>query len=183
MTARHPNRLRPLPADQWDDDVRWALSPLMTPERANPRDAGNVLGTLARHPALAHAYLTFNAYLLRDSTLSARVREVALLRVVHRRDCGYLWSHHIPIAKRTGLTAAEIQAIRDGEVADEIDKLVVRAVDELDEASTISDATWTALSGHFDDRQRMDLVFTIGGYGLLAQAVNTFGIEAERHLT
>jgi 4-carboxymuconolactone decarboxylase len=179
MTALHPNRLRPLPADQWDDDVRRALSPLLAPERANPHDAGNVLATLARHPELAHAYLTFNAYLLRDSTLSARVREVALLRVVHRRECGYLWSHHVPIARRTGLSAAEIQAISDGEAADELDGLVLRAVDELDEQSTISDVTWTALSGHFDDRQRMDLVFTIGGYGLLAQAVNTLGIEGE----
>lgn len=179
MTALHPNRLRPLPGDQWDDDVRRALSPLIAPERANPHDAGNVLGTLARHPPLARAYLTFNAYLLRDSTLSDRVREVALLRVVHRRECEYLWLHHIPIAQRAGLTAAEIQAISDGGVADELDKLVVRAVDELDEGSTISDATWTALSGRFDDRQLMDLVFTIGGYGLLAQAVNTFGIEGD----
>lgn len=53
------------------------------------------------------------------------------------------------------------------------------AVDELDEESRISDATWAALCEHFDERQRMDLVFTIGGYGLMAMAYNTFGIEPE----
>jgi 4-carboxymuconolactone decarboxylase len=179
VSALRVTRLTPLPADQWDDDVRRALSPLLSAERANPHDAGNVLGTLVRHTALTRAYLTFNAYLLRDSTLSDRVREVALLRVVHRRACDYLWAHHIPIAQRAGLTAADIDGIRHGHLAGELDQLVVRTVDELDEHSTVSDATWTALSRQFDDQGRMDLVFTIGGYGLLAQAVNTFGVQNE----
>ncbi len=172
-------RVTPLPAGAWGEQVRTALSPLLPPERANPRDAGGLLATLARHPALTHAYLVFNAYLLRESTLGARIREVALLRVVHRRHCDYLWVHHVPIAQRAGLTVAEIEAIRRGDVADELDGAVTRAVDELDEASTLSDATWAVLEGHLDERQRMDLVFTIGCYALLAQAVNTFGIEDE----
>src|SRR6202000_100572 len=114
----------------------------LPPERANARDAGNLLGTLVRHPDLTRAYLKFNAYLLMNSTVSARVREIALLRIVHRRDCPYLWSHHLPIAERAGLTAADIDAIRDGTVTGDEDRLVVRAVDELDEHSTISDTTW-----------------------------------------
>jgi hypothetical protein len=32
----------------------------------------------------------------------------------------------------------------------------------------------------FSDEQRMDLVFTIGGYFLLAIAVNTFGVQEEQ---
>jgi 4-carboxymuconolactone decarboxylase len=58
--------------------------------------------------------------------------------VLHRRDCSYLWSHHVPIAQRAGLTASEIDAIRDGEVTNDQDRVVARAVDELDERSTIS---------------------------------------------
>ena len=172
-------RVAPLPAGEWDDETRAALSALLPTERRNPRDAGNVLATTARHPALTRAYLEFNAHLLMDSTLSPRIREVALLRVVHRRGCDYLWRHHVPIAQRAGLTAAEIDGIRNGVVADEVDRLVVAAVDELDGHSAVSDDTWDGLSRHFDEQQRMDLVFTVGGYYLLAVAVNTFGIEDE----
>lgn len=172
-------RLEPLPADSWDDTVRDALRSLLPAERANPRDAGNVLATLVRHPALTGAYLPFNAYLLSGSTLSPRDREVALLRAVLRSDCDYLWSHHLPIAERAGLTAEEIATIGSGQPAGKSDAAVVRAADELVDNRTISAAVWNELGRHFTDEQRMDLVFTIGGYCLLAMAVNTFGVQKE----
>jgi 4-carboxymuconolactone decarboxylase len=171
--------LTPLPAGEWDDRARAALASLIPADRANPTGAGNVLSTLVRHPDLVGAYLPFNAYLLRDSTLSPRVREVALLRVVYRGDCEYLWSHHIPIAARAGLSPEDIAAIRSGDGAEPLDQLVIRAVDDLTAHSTITQPTWDELGTVFGDQQRMDLVFTIGGYLLLALAVNTFGIQPE----
>lgn len=172
-------RITPLPAAAWDDRARDALKTLIPADRRNPDGAGNVLSTLVRHPDLAAAYVPFNTYLLRSSKLSDRVREVALLRVVHRCNCSYLWTHHIPIAQRAGLTDENIESIRVGTPSDPLDQVVVRAVDDLDGQLTVSTDTWNELGDFFDDPQRMDLVFTIGGYHLLALAVNTFGIEGE----
>jgi 4-carboxymuconolactone decarboxylase len=180
MTDRHPLRLTPLPADEWDDRARAVLASLIPAARANPTGAGNVLSTLVRHPDLTEAYLPFNAYLLNGSTLSPRIREVALLRVVYRRDCDYLWSHHLPIARRAGLLDGEIDDIRDGRLANEADQAVLSAVDDLIDCGTISTPVWAELGRHFTDQQRMDLTFTIGGYCLLAMAVNTFGVEDEK---
>jgi 4-carboxymuconolactone decarboxylase len=174
-------RITPLPAAEWDDAAREALSPLLPAARANPRDAGNILATLVRHQPLTKAYLTFNAYLLLKSTLSARVREVAVLRTALASASDYLWDHHVPLAERAGLTSAEIDRVRTGAPSDPVDGLVVRAVDELARAHAISDATWTALGSHLDDDQRLDLIFTIGAYQLLALAVNTLGIQDEDH--
>jgi alkylhydroperoxidase family enzyme len=179
MSDPHPLRLTPLPAEEWDERARAALASLIPAERANPSGAGNVLSTLVRHPDLTRAYLPFNAYLLRNSTLSPRVREVALLRVVYRSDCGYLWSHHLPIAAQAGLSAEDIGAIRSGDCPEPLDQVVVRAVDDLTAYSTITQSTWDELGRVFSDQQRMDLVFTIGGYFLLAMAVNTFGVQDE----
>jgi 4-carboxymuconolactone decarboxylase len=177
--STRPLRLAPLPAEEWDEHARAALASLIPPDRANPTGAGNVLSTLVRHPDLVGAYLPFNAYLLRNSTLSPRVLEVALLRVVHRGDCEYLWSHHLPLAARAGLSAEDIAAIRSGESAEPFDQLVIHAVDDLTAHHTITQPTWDELGAVFNDQQRMDLVFTIGGYLLLALAVNTFGIQDE----
>ncbi|OBF08230.1 carboxymuconolactone decarboxylase [Mycobacterium sp. ACS4054] len=179
VTGPRPIRLTPLPAEEWDERARASLASLIPAERANPGGAGNVLSTLVRHPDLTRAYLPFNAYLLKGSTLSPRIREVALLRVVHLADCHYLWSHHLPIAERAGLSSRDIDGIRCGEGLDPLDRTVIRAVDELTADSNVSQSTWDELGRAFGDRQRMDLVFTIGGYLLLAMAVNTFGVADE----
>lgn len=172
-------RLPPLPADQWDEAVEQALSVLLPPERLNPEDAGTLMSTLARHPQLTRAFLRFSLHLLSGSTLPARIREQTILRVAHRRGCAYEWAHHVEMAKKLGLSDAEIDAARTGETDDEFDRAIFSAVDELDEKSNLSDRTWTALSDRLDERQRMDLVFTIGGYIALALAINAFGVQLE----
>lgn len=175
-------RLPPLPEDQWDEPHRAALAGLLTPARRNPRGAGNALATLVRHPDLTTAFLGLNVHLLFASTLPARLRELAILRVATRRGCDYELSHHRRMAARVGLADTEIEAAEQGEVAfpgGELERAVLAAVDELDDDSTLSDRTWAVLGEHLDERQRMDLVFTVGAYCLLAMAFNTFGVEPE----
>ncbi|OBJ19313.1 carboxymuconolactone decarboxylase family protein [Mycobacterium colombiense] len=166
-------RLQPLPADQWDEATQQALSAM--------RDAANnnALSTLAHHPALAKSFLRFNVHLLMTSTLPPRIRELAILRVAHRRQCAYEWSHHVRMAKDEGITDDQIAALQQGEAADTFDQAVITGVDELDEKSELSDQTWAALGQRLNDQQRMDFVFTVGCYALLAMAFNTFGIQLE----
>ena len=173
-------RLTPLPADQWDDDVRGAFKGMLPRERQTPEGAGTALSTLVRHPDLTKAFLGFNVYLLFRSSLPPRLREVAILRVAHRRHCGYEWEHHVELAEAEGLIGVDVEAIRRGAANNEVDQVVLRAVDELDDMSTLSDETWAALGEELSDRQRMDLVFTVGAYAMLAMAFNTFGVQLEQ---
>ncbi len=175
-------RLPPLPADQWDEAVQRSLAPMLPAD--GPRDANNALATFAHHPALAKAFLRFNVHLLYSSTLPARIRELAILRVAHRRDCAYEWTHHVDLAKDEGISDDEIAAVQRyaGEDAGDFDALeraVLTGVDELVEKSELSDQTWAALGERLNDQQRMDFVFTVGCYTLLAMAFNTFGIQLE----
>jgi 4-carboxymuconolactone decarboxylase len=177
---RRAVRVQPLPSDQWDEAVDHALSGLLPAERRNPEAAGNLLSTLVRHPKLTRAFLRFNNHLLFSSTLPPRLRELAVLRVAHLTDSEYEWRHHVRMGKEVGLTDDAINGIQRGEATDELDRAVLNAVDELHDKSVISDVTWAALSEHLDERQRMDLVFTIGCYGALAMAINTFGVEPDQ---
>jgi 4-carboxymuconolactone decarboxylase len=173
-------RLPPLPADQWDDAARQALSVMLPEERRNPDSAGTLLSTLVRHPDLTKAFLRFNVHLLMRSTLPARIRELAILRVAHRTGCVYEWAHHVELGLRAGLTEDEVDGLRSGNAADEFDRTVLAGVDELFDKSELSDATWSALGERFDERQRMDFVFTVGCYSALAMALNTFGVQLEK---
>jgi 4-carboxymuconolactone decarboxylase len=173
-------RVTPLPPDEWDDNVIKALTGFVSPELMEKREAGSALGTMARHPKLTRAFLRFNGHLLFSNTLPADLRELAILRVAHRRGCEYEWVHHVEMAQAEGITPAAIEKVQRGEADDELGRAIIAAVDELEEQSNVSDATWAALSEHLDERQRMDLVFTIGCYGLLAMAFNTFGVVPEQ---
>jgi 4-carboxymuconolactone decarboxylase len=172
-------RLPPLPADEWDADVLGALR-MMPEERRNPVAAGNAISTLVNHPDLTRSYLTFSFYLLTRSTLSPRLRELAVLRVAHLTACAYEWDEHVTIGKRAGLTEDDIAGLQHGEATDEFDGTVLTAVDELVRKTRMSDATWAALGERMDKRQLMDFVFTVGGYHMLAMALNTFGVEPKK---
>ena len=173
-------RVAPIRTDEWDADVVKALSVMLSEERIERQDAGTALETLARNPKLTRAFLRFNVYLLFGSTLPPRIRELATLRVAHRRDCAYEWTHHVRMGAEAGLSADAIEAVQRGEGLDEFDQAVITAVDELEEKSNMTDATWSVLSQHLDEHQRMDLVFTVGCYGTLAMAFNTFGVVPEQ---
>jgi AhpD family alkylhydroperoxidase len=177
-----PVRVPPLHADQWDDTVDRALSGLMPPERRNPEAAGNLVATLVRHPKLTRGFLRFNFHLLYGSTLPDRLRELAVLRVAHRTNCEYEWLHHLTMGRDAGLTDEVIAGIERGEAADDLDRAILAAVDELQDDAVVSDPTWEALSAHLDERQLMDLIFTIGCYGSLAMAINTFGVEPDSNM-
>ncbi len=166
-------RLPPLPADQWDDATRQALSAM------RGADTNNALSTFAHHPALAKAFLRFNVHLLMTSTLPARLRELAILRVAHLRGSEYEWTHHVDLAKKEGITDEEIAAVQRGEAAAPIEAALLQGVDELNDKSELSDRTWAALGERLDDQQRMDFVFTVGCYTTLAMAFNTFGVQLE----
>jgi 4-carboxymuconolactone decarboxylase len=171
--------LPPLAAENWDDEVLHALR-MIPEERRNPVDAGNALATFVHHPELTRAYLGFSFYLLRRSTLEPRLRELAVLRVAHLSACAYEWDEHVAIGQAAGLSPEDVDALQRGEAADDVDRLVLTAVDELVEQTKMSDATWAVLGQHLDKRQLMDFVFTVGGYQLLAMALNTFGVEPKK---
>ena len=175
MTKTEP-RIRPLSRGTVPDDVRAALQGWLRPDAT---EVPTPFDTLVRHPDLAKAFLTFSRHLLFASTLPPRTRELVILRTAVICGSAFEREQHVIIARREGLDDAAIAHIVDG--SDEgwspDDALLLRATDELLSRWTLSDATWAQLRKAYDDRQIMDLVFTVGGYALLGMALNSFGVE------
>jgi AhpD family alkylhydroperoxidase len=166
MTTTSP-RIPPLPPDQWGDDVRAgiaALRPATATQELRRSKGGpkglNVLGTLAQHPTLMHAYHSFNGHILYTNSLDARQRELLVLRVAARRGAEYEWAQHVHIARDAGLTDDEIGRIAEGDHAADwspLEGAMLRAVDELLADARITDATWSDLARELDRHQLMDL--------------------------
>ena len=126
-------RLAPLPADEWDGAVDEALAVMLPKERRTPDKASNILSTFVHHPALLKEFLRFNVHLLFRSTLPPRERELAILRVAHRTGSEYEWVQHVRMGKNEGLTEQDVAGVQRGEAADEFDRTILAAVDELDD--------------------------------------------------
>jgi alkylhydroperoxidase family enzyme len=192
VTSANEPRIPPLPPEEWGDDVRAGLAALRpagaTQELKRPADAPrglNVLGTLAQHPTLMHAYHAFNGHILYTSSLDARQRELLILRVAARRGAEYEWRQHVYLAKGAGFSDDEIERIAEGPNAPDwstLDAAMLRAVDELIADAEITDGTWAELAAELDRHQLMDLVFTVGAYDLLAMAFKSFGVELDDDL-
>ena len=132
-----------------------------------------------------HVYHSFNGHLLFTSSLSARQRELLILRVAALRDAAYEWEQHVALAEEAGIDGDEIARIADGPDASgwsTEDAAMLRAVDQLIGDAMIDDATWAELSQTMDEHQLMDLVFTVGVYELLAMAFRSFGVQLDEDL-
>jgi 4-carboxymuconolactone decarboxylase len=177
MTPRIP----PVSLADADPETRALLDSLST-FRDDDVSVLNVFGTLAQHPKLIKRWLVFANHVLLKSTISGRDRELAILRAGWRCHAPYEWGQHVVIGRREGITDEEIARIGAGPDApgwSEHDAAILRAVDELHDTSTISDATWATLTETYDQQQCMDLVFAIGQYHLVSFALNAFGVERD----
>ncbi|WP_067680420.1 carboxymuconolactone decarboxylase family protein [Nocardia miyunensis] len=183
-------RISPLPKPEWSPEMTAFVDGFRTsvigkkPTEEN-QSGSNLLGTLARYPALAQPFLSFNRHLLSGTSLTARQRELLVLRVAHQRQCGYEWAQHVILGERAGLTAEEIARISAEPVAAEwkpLDRAMLSSVDELLADGIVADETWAALSAELTEDQLMDLVFTVGTYAMVGMALRSFGIEPEEAL-
>jgi 4-carboxymuconolactone decarboxylase len=170
-------RLAPLGESALNAEQREILAPLRRDDRVY-----NIFATLARHPKLLKRWLPFANHLLFKSSLAPRLRELLILRVAWLARSAYEWGQHVEIARREGLSEAEIARVAAGPDAagwTAADAVLLRAADELYEDACLGEASWAALRQRFGETEIMDLVFTVGGYTLLAMALNSFGVALD----
>lgn len=189
------SRIEPLLPPQWDDVALDALGAfprsldfVLTRWNNGGVDVRglHVLGVMARHPPLAKAFMTFNAHVSGNSTLSARERELMILRISWLRQSEYEYMQHVILGLRAGLTQAEIDRVQLGPDApgwDPNDADLVRAVDELKAKARVEAPTWARLAQRYSVPQLMDLVFVVGCYEILAMAINSFDTQLDPGVT
>src|SRR5437762_5082506 len=84
-------------------------------ERATVNDQVlNLFKMLLNHPKLVRSWGRFGNYILSGSTLSAREREIAILRIGWLNQAEYEWEQHVLIGKRAGFSDAETDQITIG---------------------------------------------------------------------
>jgi alkylhydroperoxidase family enzyme len=187
--------MQPIPRPEWPaqmDDALVAMRP-PTPRHYVPPPGGrpgrpkasNTLGCLAYHPDLAQAWFSFNGHILYGTTLSLRQREILVLRIAAVRRSQYLWAQHLVHKQEADLTDEDIARIAFGPGApflEPLEQAMLAAVDELIGRGRISDPTWAALAARLDEKQILDVIFTVGCYDTLAWMYDSLQLDLETDL-
>ncbi|MCY4030170.1 MAG: carboxymuconolactone decarboxylase family protein [Acidobacteria bacterium] len=170
-------RLLPLPREDWSGEVRALLDP-----NGTGQPVLNLYATLARHPALYRPRAVQSAYIRTGATLTARAREILILRIGWLCGSEYEWAQHVRVARRVGMSDEEIRRVARGPDAPgwgPFEATLLRAADELHRTDAISDPTWQALAERYGPAELIDVVITVAGYRMVSIALNSLGTELE----
>ena len=142
----------------------------------------NIMRMFLNAPTNALPLLSFGQSILTKQELDAHLRELAILRVAHLTGANYEWIQHVPIAKETGVTDEQVEAIPQGATAaafDDLEKRVLRFTDEVTQNVKASQETFQALEKDLGPRQMVELALAIGFYGMVARIMESFEVELE----
>lgn len=169
-----PERLAPLPPDQWPAELTEIKNKLGQPL--------NIHNLMAHHVALTRAWMPFRNHIVANSSLEPTQRELLILRTAHNCEADYEWDHHVVRGRLAGLSTQEIQLVRE-DPADApwpaAERALLQAADDCKEQSFVGDDTFAELCRHFDGRQQLDILATIGMYMTLAAIIKTYRVPLE----
>ncbi len=141
----------------------------------------NFSRVLVQHPGMYRVFLPFIDKVIRGSNLPPRDREILCLRTLALGGDVYEGHHHVTIARKVGMSEAEIEAARTGGASlGQFEQCLMRAAEELVRQQRVSDPTWACLAERYSREQLMETVFVVGCYTIMATITRSFGIEVEQ---
>ena len=117
----------------------------------------NFSRVLVRHPGAYRVFVPYIDKVIRGSNLPPRDREILIIRTLALSGDVYEAHHHASIARKSGMTELQIEAVRAGDASrlSTLDGLLIAAPEELIRQHRISDSTWQGLSQHYSAQQLM----------------------------
>jgi alkylhydroperoxidase family enzyme len=157
------------------DEVRETLSRLPLPL--------NIFHMMAHAETNFRPLIRLGTSILSQQKLSAKLRELAILRVAQLSPARYEWIQHVPIAKAVGANDTQIHTIERGDIAaacfDDDERLVLRFTTELVRGAKPSDAVRDQLINRFSPQEIVELVLAIGFYMTMARLMEVTGVDLE----
>jgi 4-carboxymuconolactone decarboxylase len=156
----------------------------MTPEQRRMADAivagprGSLRGpfpVLIHSPVMGDIAQRLGAYVRFESVLPATLRELAILCVARHWTAQYEWYAHRELALKAGLDPTIIDAIaadREPARLDADERAIYEFATELLSRKHVGDATFAAVHDRFGAQAVVDLIATLGYYGLVAMTLN-----------
>jgi 4-carboxymuconolactone decarboxylase len=131
-------------------------------------------------PELCYRVAHVGSYIRFESSLPDNIRELAILAAAREFDVRFEWAAHARIAQEVGITASTVDLIANKRPLDSLsdeEALPVRVALELLRDHRLKDETWSAMQRKYGDSGALEMITTVGYYGMLGCLLN--GLELE----
>ncbi|MEV7977605.1 carboxymuconolactone decarboxylase family protein [Streptomyces sp. NPDC086519] len=131
-------------------------------------------------PPVGLALQAVGAAVRYGSVLSDRARELAILAVAAHWNSTFERAAHEAVGRGAGLTEPELATLRTGavpELADPVERAVLRAASALLSHGTLSDEEYADIVSSVGERALFELTTLVGYYGTLALQLRVFAGE------
>ncbi|WP_354004379.1 carboxymuconolactone decarboxylase family protein [Ramlibacter pallidus] len=141
---------------------------------------------LLRSPDLMERVARIGEYLRFESTLDARVRELSICAVARHVGNQFEWVMHAPLARKAGVAAAAVEALRVGArpqplAADE--QAALDFTQELLRTNGVSDPTYAAAREALGEQGVVELASLAGYFAMVCWVMNVARTPAQAGAT
>ncbi len=130
-------------------------------------------------PEMARRRGALTSYLRYETTFPRRILELAIIATARAMDCPYVWNAHAPAARREGISAAVIDALRERQPLPEMaaaESAVVAYATEFYQTHRVSEGTFQAALEQFGAQHLVELTTLMGNYAQTAFILNAFEV-------
>jgi 4-carboxymuconolactone decarboxylase len=144
----------------------------------------NLYRALGNHPKLVAAWTEFSKMLRYDTRTPRGLRELVILRGAQLMRSEYEWAQHLGMARKAGVSEAQIAALASWPSAPEFDAREKAAL-ALAEAVTrggVSDEVYVEAMRHFDHHDFVELSAVAAFYAMVGRMLDAMGVQLEPEL-
>lgn len=142
----------------------------------------NNMLALAASPTMTVRLLNLLQYLLNESAVDPKLRELAILKLTKANGAAYAFSHHVILGERVGLSKEQIQQLhnyKNSPLYNDLEKLVIQFAEEMTVQGRVEEALFWKVRRALPLEQLVDLITAIGLWNGMSRVMNAFEIDPE----
>ena len=171
-----------------------ARVPYIPPEGVSPElrhiltPPTNLKMAVANNPTALDVFFSrIGKWLGTESTIDARLRELAIVQVSYVNANAYEFSWHLRGALKVGATDQDIEALMaetNGATSalPEVDRAVLRAARDLSVDLSLADETWELLEAHLGRERLIELILAITYYNHVCRVAAALKLDIDEHV-
>lgn len=159
-----------------------AIAPLVKRIEGERGKVLNLYGMLLHSPPVAEGWLALLTAIRQKCSLSARMRELVIMRIAVINGADYEFRAHTPFALAEGISQQQIDALREGKIHlfDPVEQSVLAYAESMTRDIRVPDAVFNAVKPHFNEREMVELTATIAAYNLVSRFLEAMQIDHDK---